>query len=65
MDWVIIGAETGRRKDKVGPKREWIENIVTDCRQYGKPIFMKESLAPIWGEDLIQEFPEGLKKNGK
>lgn len=62
VDWVIIGAETGRRKDKVVPKRKWIEDIVNGCRKYGKPVFMKESLAPIWGEDLIQEFPEGLKK---
>ena len=26
--WGIIGAETGRRKDKVIPKREWIEKLV-------------------------------------
>ena len=61
-DWVIVGAETGRRKDKVIPKREWIEQIVEDCRKYGIPIFMKSSLAEIWGESLIQEFPKGLKR---
>lgn len=64
MDWIIIGAETGRRKDKVVPKREWIEHIVEDCRKYEVPLFMKSSLADIWGEQLIQEFPEGLKKEG-
>ena len=26
--WIIIGAETGNRKDKIVPKREWIENII-------------------------------------
>ena len=61
-DWVIVGAETGRRKDKVIPKREWIEQIVEDCRKYGIPIFMKSSLADIWGEPLIQEFPKELKR---
>ena len=61
-DWVIVGAETGRRKDKVIPKREWIEQIVEDCRKYGIPVFMKSSLADIWGEPLIQEFPKELKK---
>lgn len=61
-DWVIIGAETGRRKDKVIPKREWIEQILDDCRKYDIPVFMKSSLADIWGEPLIQEFPEGLRR---
>lgn len=63
-DWVIIGAETGRRKDKVVPKREWIERIVMECKYSDIPLFMKSSLAEIWGEPLIQEFPEGLKRKG-
>lgn len=61
-EWVIIGAETGRRKDKVIPKREWIEDIVNGCRKAEIPIFMKSSLAEIWGESLIQEFPKKLQK---
>ena len=64
-DWVIVGAETGKRKDKVIPKREWIEQIVEDCRKYSIPIFMKSSLAEIWGEPLIQEFPKELKRSSK
>ncbi len=31
--WIIIGAETGRRKDKVIPKREWVEEIVESCKR--------------------------------
>lgn len=62
MDWVIIGAETGRRKDKVAPERKWIENIVNDCKKEDIPVFMKSSLAEIWGEPLIQEFPKELKR---
>lgn len=62
VNWVIIGAETGRRKDKVIPERKWIKDIVNECRKEGIPVFMKSSLADIWGEPLIQEFPEGLKK---
>lgn len=57
VDWVIIGAETGNRKEKVIPQRSWIESIVNDCRAVGIPIFMKSSLSSIWGEPLIQEFP--------
>lgn len=62
IEWVIIGAETGRRKDKVIPKREWIEFIVNECRENNIPVFMKSSLADIWGETLIQEFPKVLKE---
>ena len=62
VDWVIIGAETGRRKNKVIPERKWIEDIVNECKENGTAVFMKSSLADIWGEPLIQEFPEELKR---
>ena len=56
-DWIIVGAETGNRKGKIVPKREWIERIVRSCRASGVPIFLKNSLADIWQEPLIQEYP--------
>jgi protein gp37 len=59
--WVIVGAETGNRKGKVIPKREWVERIVTDCRAAGVPVFMKDSLRELMGVDFIQEWPEGRK----
>ena len=58
-DWIIIGAETGRRKDKVVPERGWIRSIVFDCEN-GIPVFMKSSLSDIWGKSLVQEFPKEL-----
>ncbi len=58
IDWIIIGAETGTRKEKVIPKREWIQNIVDFCREHKIPVFLKGSLKDIWGEKLIQEWPE-------
>jgi protein gp37 len=63
LNWVIIGAETGNRKDKAIPKKEWIDNIVNDCKVFGTPIFMKDSLVSIVGEEnMLREFPEILKK---
>jgi protein gp37 len=56
-EWVIIGAETGNRKGKIIPNREWVQDIVDQCRAAGVPVFMKSSLTKIWGEPLIQEFP--------
>lgn len=61
-DWIIVGAETGKRKGKIIPKREWIEKIYNECKKYGIPLFMKSSLAEIWAPlPLVQEFPEKLK----
>ena len=57
MHWVIVGAETGNSKNKVRPKREWIDDIVTVCADYGTPVFMKESLCGLMGNDFQQEFP--------
>lgn len=63
MDWVIIGAETGKRKNKISPDKAWIRSIYFDCYENWEqiPIFMKSSLADIWVEPLIQEFPKGLR----
>lgn len=56
-DWVIIGAETGNRKGKVVPEKAWIQEIAEECDKYRKPLFMKESLRGIMGDDFRQEFP--------
>lgn len=61
--WVIIGAETGNRKEKVVPEKEWIEEIVEQCDKTKTPVFMKDSLVPIIGEEnMRREFPKELKK---
>lgn len=57
-DWIIVGAETGKRKDKVVPQKEWIEIIVDTCKAGNIPLFMKDSLIPIIGEEnMVREFP--------
>lgn len=58
-NWVIIGAETGNRKGKIVPERAWIEDIARACAEEEIPVFMKESLREIMGEDFRQEFPWG------
>lgn len=56
-EWVIIGAETGNRKGKVVPRKDWIDGIAEACKRYRTPIFMKESLRGLMGADFRQEFP--------
>lgn len=58
IDWVIIGAETGDRKEKIIPKKEWVENIVNHCRRHKIPVYLMDSLKDIYPEE-IKEFPEG------
>lgn len=57
VDWVIVGAESGNRAGKVIPDRRWIENITTLCAIAETPLFMKDSLRDLMGDDFIQEFP--------
>lgn len=57
MHWVIVGAETGNRKEKIVPQKEWIEEIADECKRCRVPIFMKESLRDLMGANFRQEFP--------
>lgn len=52
---VIIGAETGNRKNKVIPQKKWIDDIVKACDEKGVRVFMKESLREIMGNDFRQD----------
>ena len=56
-DWVIVGAETGNRKCKIVPRKEWIDEIAAECKRHRKPLFMKDSLRSLMGADFKQEFP--------
>lgn len=57
VNWIILGAESGNRKGKVTPRREWIDSIVQICAERSIPVFMKESLRGIMGDCFRQEFP--------
>ena len=56
-NWIIVGRLTGYGH-KYDPKKEWIEEIVWKARERDIPIFLKDNLKEIWGENLIQEFPK-------
>jgi protein gp37 len=57
LKWVIIGAETGNRKDRVIPKREWVMHIKRQCDEAGVCVWMKDSLRELMGEDFVQVKP--------
>lgn len=62
-DWIILGAQTGRSKDKVVPEMDWIRKIVVSAdTAYGVPVFMKDSLIPIVGDpNMRRDFPKQLR----
>jgi len=57
-DWLILGAETGNRKEKVVPEPEWLYPLVFDS---GIPVFMKENLKDVWELPLIQRIPKEME----
>ncbi len=57
-NWLIIGAETGRRKGKVIPQFHWIGGIINECDISDVPVWMKDSLKGVYRGDLIQDRPE-------
>ena len=62
LNWIIIGAETGHRKEKVIPEFEWIKRIVVEADYNGIPVFMKDSLIPIVGEkNMRRDYPKELQ----
>lgn len=61
VDWIILGTETGNRKNKVKPKWEWIKKIILEADSNKVPVYMKASLLNIVGENnLRREFPKQL-----
>ena len=51
IEWIVIGTETGRRKGKAVSKPEWVWNLTHQAHALGTPVFMKEDLLPIIGEE--------------
>ena len=60
-DWIIVGAESGNRKNKIIPEKKWIENIRQYCRNNNIPFYEKDNLKNILNRELIQEFPDEIK----
>jgi len=57
INWLIIGGITGVKGSR--PTKEQIAKVVEIAHENNIPVFIKDNLADIWGEPLIQEFPKG------
>jgi len=53
-DWIVIGAETGNRKNKIIPEPEWIESLISGLHI---PVFIKNNVWEYY-KCFKQEFPK-------
>lgn len=56
IDWLIVGAQTGNKP--MQPEKKWVDDIVTQCKQIGLPLFFKENLKY---EPHLTEWPQNIK----
>ena len=61
VDWVIVGCLTGVGSKKYKPKKETIDEIVSNCKRLGIPVFIKGNCSY---PEQIQEYPK-LKDKGE
>jgi len=63
-NWLIIGAETGNHAGKVVPDILWAQALLASCLAEGVPIFLKDNMLSVLGEDSIpdhyRQFPGRL-----
>ena len=57
IDWIVVGTMTGCLSKKVKTDPSWAFSLYKQAHRLGIPVFMKEDLVTIIGEeDMIQEF---------
>ena len=62
IDWVVIGTMTGPQSRKVRTAPEWVYSLTKQAHALNIPVFWKEDLVPIMGEDMVQELPDAYNR---
>ena len=63
INWIVVGTMTGAQSRKIHTEPEWAWSLTDQAHKLGIPVFMKEDLVPIIGdENMIQEMPEEFNK---
>lgn len=62
LRWVIVGAETGNRHDRIIPRVAWLYEIYAFCRRHQIPLFFKDSLRHLLPPAFVmpREYPAGM-----
>ena len=63
INWIVVGTMTGVQSRKVHTEPEWAWSLTDQAHMLDIPVFMKEDLVPIIGnENMIQEMPDEFNK---
>ena len=63
INWIVVGTMTGAQNRKIHTEPEWAWSLADQAHALGIPVFMKEDLVPVIGdENMIQEMPEEFNK---
>ena len=63
IDWVVVGTMTGAMKKHIHTEPEWAYSLTRQAHEKNIPVFMKEDLEPILGEEnMVQELPEAFSR---
>jgi len=58
IGWIVVGTMTGSQSRKVHTEPAWAYSLTEQAHALGIPVFWKEDLIPIMGEEnMIQELP--------
>jgi protein gp37 len=61
IGWIVVGTMTGSQSRKVHTEPAWAYSLTEQAHQNNIPVFWKEDLVPIMGEEqMIQELPEAF-----
>ena len=61
IDWIVVGTMTGARSKDVRTESAWAYSLTEQAHAINIPVFMKEDLVPVIGEDkMVQEMPEAF-----
>jgi len=59
--WLILGLQTPHNSKTFVPSKQYIKDLVEDHIERGVPVFMKDSMKHCWDDEIIREFPEGMR----
>ena len=63
INWIVVGTMTGVQSRKVHTEPEWAWSLTNQAHVLDIPVFMKEDLVPIIGnENMIHEMPDEFNK---
>ena len=62
IDWIVVGTMTGAKSRTVKTDPGWVYSLTEQAHELNIPVFWKEDLVPIMGEEMIQEMPDAFNK---